>query len=61
MLEKRLLKAAVDTDWTRSGQKGVQAVPTFLLGERVLVGAQPYEKIVQFVEAAGVEKRPATV
>jgi predicted DsbA family dithiol-disulfide isomerase len=61
VLEKRAFKEAVDSDWRRSLQKGVQAVPTFLFGERVLVGAQPYEKIAAFVETAGVKKRPALV
>jgi predicted DsbA family dithiol-disulfide isomerase len=61
VLQKRVFKEAVDSDWVRSRQKGIQAVPTFHLGERVLVGAQPYEKIAAFVEAAGVNKRTATV
>ncbi len=58
VLRKRAFKEAVDSDWVRSRQKGVQAVPTFLLEERFLVGAQPYEELVRFVEAAGVKKRP---
>jgi predicted DsbA family dithiol-disulfide isomerase len=57
VLQKSGFKAAVDSDWVRSHHKGIQAVPTFLLGERVLVGAQPYEKLAAFVEAAGVKKR----
>jgi predicted DsbA family dithiol-disulfide isomerase len=57
VLQKRGFKAAVDSDWVRSHQKGIQAVPTFLLGERVLVGAQPYEKLTAFVEAGGVHRR----
>ncbi len=60
VLRKRVFKEAVDSDWVRSRQKGVQAVPTFLLEERFLVGAQPYEKIAAFLEAAGVKKRTAT-
>lgn len=56
VLQKRTFKTAVDSDWVRSHQKGIQAVPTFLLGERVLVGAQPYEKLAAFLEAAGVKK-----
>lgn len=57
VLQKRAFKEAVDSDWVRSRQTGIHAVPTFLLEERVLVGAQPYEKIVRFVEAAGVNRR----
>jgi predicted DsbA family dithiol-disulfide isomerase len=57
VLKKRSYKEAVDSDWVRSYHKGIQAVPTFLLGERILVGAQPYGKLAAFVEAAGVKKR----
>jgi predicted DsbA family dithiol-disulfide isomerase len=56
VLHNRAFKAAVDSDWVRSYQKGIRAVPTFLLGERGLVGAQPYEKLTAFVEAGGVKK-----
>ncbi len=61
VLQKRVFKEAVDSDWIRSRRKGIQAVPTFLLGERILVGAQPYEKMVLFVEDGGVKKRAAMV
>jgi predicted DsbA family dithiol-disulfide isomerase len=57
VLQKRVFKEAVDSDWVRSRQQGIQAVPTFLLGERFLVGAQPYEKLAAYVEAAGIRKR----
>ncbi len=57
VLEKRTFKKAVDEDWNRSYQKGVTAVPTFRLNGMSLVGAQPYEKLVQLMEAGGVNKR----
>ncbi|MBI4767514.1 MAG: DsbA family protein [Deltaproteobacteria bacterium] len=57
VLQKKVFKEAVDSDWIRSHQKGIQAVPTFLLGQRVLVGAQPYEKIAAFLESGGIKKR----
>jgi predicted DsbA family dithiol-disulfide isomerase len=57
VLEKRLFKEAVDKDWTRSYQKGVTAVPTFMLNGMALAGAQPYEKLVQMMEAHGVHRR----
>ena len=56
-LEKRTFKKAVDEDWNSSYQKGVTAVPTFRLNGMSLVGAQPYEKLVELVEAGGVNKR----
>jgi len=57
ILEQRLFKEAVDKDWTRSHQMGVTAVPTFMMNGTSLVGAQPYEKLVQMMEAHGVKKR----
>jgi predicted DsbA family dithiol-disulfide isomerase len=56
-LEKRTFKNAVDEDWNRSHQKGVTAVPTFILNGISLVGAQPYEKLVEMMETGGVTKR----
>jgi predicted DsbA family dithiol-disulfide isomerase len=56
-LQKRTFKHAVDEDWNRSHQKGVTAVPTFMLNGRSLVGAQPYEKLVQLLKAGGVARR----
>ena len=56
VLEKRLFKEAVDKDWTRSYQKGVTAVPTFMMNGMALAGAQPYEKLMQLMDAHGVPK-----
>lgn len=49
VLEKRTHKAAVDADWEKSRHYGVTGVPTFVVGERGVVGAQPYEAIEQLV------------
>ena len=57
VLEKRTFEEAVDQDWTRSYQLGVKAVPTFMINGMSLVGAQPYEKLVQLMEGSGVAKR----
>ena len=56
-LEKRTFKQAVDEDWNRSYQKGVTGVPTFMLNGMSLVGAQPYQKLVELMVAGGVNKR----
>lgn len=56
VLQKRTFKEAVDSDWLRSRQMGIQAVPTLALDRCVLVGAQPYEKMAEFLEAANVRK-----
>jgi predicted DsbA family dithiol-disulfide isomerase len=55
VLQKRSFKEAVDSDWIRSHQLGIQAVPTFILGRNILVGAQPYEKLKKFVDQAKLE------
>jgi predicted DsbA family dithiol-disulfide isomerase len=56
-LENRTYKEAVDQDWRRSYQMGVTAVPTFMMNGMSLVGAQPYEKLVQLMENCGVKPR----
>jgi predicted DsbA family dithiol-disulfide isomerase len=50
VLEKRTFKAAVDADWAKSRAYGVTGVPTFVAGGYGVVGAQPYEALVQLVE-----------
>jgi predicted DsbA family dithiol-disulfide isomerase len=48
---------AVDRDWQYSGRVGVQAVPSFRAGGRMLVGAQPWTKLTRLVEEAGMRPR----
>jgi predicted DsbA family dithiol-disulfide isomerase len=55
VLEKRTFKEAVDRDWELSRQYGVTGVPTFVAGDRGVVGAQPYEVLEQLVEQATKE------
>jgi predicted DsbA family dithiol-disulfide isomerase len=50
VIEKRTHKAAVDADWERSRKYGVTGVPTFVVGDRGVVGAQPYEALEQLVK-----------
>lgn len=52
VLEKRSFKDAVDADWEKSHEYGVTGVPTFVAGRQGVVGAQPYEALVQLVEQA---------
>lgn len=52
VLEKRTHKAAIDADWERSRQYGVTGVPTFVIGMNGVVGAQPYEALVELVAQA---------
>jgi predicted DsbA family dithiol-disulfide isomerase len=55
VLEKRTFKAAVDADWKLSRQYGVTGVPTFVVGRRGVVGAQPYEALEQLVNKVKAE------
>ena len=52
VLMSRSFKDAVDDDWRRCAAVGVNAVPTFLAGRYVMVGAQPYEEIERLVRHA---------
>ena len=52
VLDKRTCKEAVDADWDKSRQYGVTGVPTFVLGDRGVVGAQPYEALEELVRSA---------
>jgi predicted DsbA family dithiol-disulfide isomerase len=49
VLEKRTFKAAIDEDWAKSRSYGVTGVPTFVVGERGVVGAQPYEALLELI------------
>jgi predicted DsbA family dithiol-disulfide isomerase len=49
VLEERPYENAVDADWDRSRQMGIKAVPTFVMDDRMLVGAQPYAALEEFV------------
>ena len=49
-LLSRKYKQAVDEDWRRCAAYGVNAVPTFLAGRYLMVGAQPYEELERLVQ-----------
>ena len=49
VLENRSYKEAVDFDWMRSRQIGISGVPTFVLGQYGISGAQSYEILERFV------------
>ena len=50
MIRKRSFRDAVDADWKRAHELGVTGVPTFVSGNRGLVGAQPFETMVQLIQ-----------
>ncbi len=51
-IEKRTHQATIDADWEKSRQYGVTGVPTFVAGNQVVVGAQPYEALEDLVRQA---------
>jgi predicted DsbA family dithiol-disulfide isomerase len=57
VLEARGFKEAVDSDWSRARGMGVTAVPTFLLDQRFVVGAQPYEVLEQLLNVSRIKRR----
>ncbi len=57
VLTTRAFKAAVDEDWALSKEKSITAVPTFVINQERLVGAQPYEALEQMMEANRVKRR----
>ena len=50
VLLSRKYKDAVDEDWRRCAAFGVNAVPTFLAGRYLMVGAQPSEELERLVQ-----------
>ena len=57
VLEDRTFKDAIDADWNKSHSYGVTGVPTFVSTGQGLVGAQPYETLVQLMDEVGAKKR----
>jgi predicted DsbA family dithiol-disulfide isomerase len=55
VLEKRTFKDAVDADWKLSRDYAVTGVPTFVVGRYGVVGAQPYETLVELVRKGSAQ------
>lgn len=51
VIAERSFREAVDRDWARAHALGVTAVPTFVVGDRGVVGAQPYDVLERLVRA----------
>jgi predicted DsbA family dithiol-disulfide isomerase len=56
-LELRTHKTAVDSDWKRSHQLGITAVPTFVINQKGVGGAQPYEVLEHFLEENKIKRK----
>jgi predicted DsbA family dithiol-disulfide isomerase len=57
VLTDRSYRQAVDRDWDESRLRGITAVPTFIMGQHKLVGAQQYESLSDLVTQYGAETR----
>jgi predicted DsbA family dithiol-disulfide isomerase len=57
VLATRAFKAAVDADWALSREMEITAVPTFVMKQEKLVGAQPYDMLEMFMAANKIKKR----
>jgi predicted DsbA family dithiol-disulfide isomerase len=57
VLETRKFRIEVDADWNLSRQRGITAVPTFVIRDQAVVGAQPYEVLERFLLSNGAQKR----
>ncbi len=52
----RTFKEAVDSDWALSWKNGIKAVPTFIVKNDQLVGAQSYNTLERLLLSNGVKK-----
>ena len=57
VLSKRSYKEKVDLDWADSRFKGVSAVPTFIMGQHKLTGAQSYQVLEELVNLYDVPSK----
>jgi predicted DsbA family dithiol-disulfide isomerase len=57
VLESRTYRKAVESDWVKCRTLNVTAVPTFVMNNQRVVGAQPYAALEEFVKGQGAKKR----
>jgi len=57
ILQGRPYKDAVDSDWQRSYELKVTAVPTVVCDHQTLVGAQPYQILEKLLLSSNVKRR----
>ena len=56
-LQMRTFKESVDSDWALVERMGISSVPTFVLDDQALVGAQSYEVLEQFLRENGIKRK----
>ena len=57
VIKNRLFMKNIDDDWNKSRNYGVTGVPTYVYQKQSMVGAQPHENLVQFLNHFGIPKR----
>jgi predicted DsbA family dithiol-disulfide isomerase len=57
ILSDRTYAEKVDKDWADSRLKGITAVPTFIMGQHKLVGAQNYESLADLATLYGATRK----
>ncbi len=57
VLETRAFRGVIDFDWARSRRMGVTEIPTIVIGQHSLMGAQPYDAFEQLMRVCGIEKK----
>jgi predicted DsbA family dithiol-disulfide isomerase len=58
-LAERRYAQRVDADVTLAARIGISAVPAFIIGNRAILGAQPYQVFEQAMEQLGRERKQA--
>ena len=56
VIKNRLFKKNIDEDWNKSRNYGVAGVPTYVYEKQSMVGAQPFENLVEFLNHFDVSK-----
>lgn len=56
VLASRRFQSEIDADWERSRSLGITGVPTFVLGDAIAVGAQPYETLERWFLESGIPR-----
>ncbi|MCB1644056.1 MAG: DsbA family protein [Pseudomonadales bacterium] len=49
VIDERLFARFIDADWFQAREQGVTGVPTFMCKDLYVVGCQPYETLIRFV------------
>jgi predicted DsbA family dithiol-disulfide isomerase len=57
IISSRAYQHQVDQDWSDSRSKAIHAVPTLVMGQHKLVGAQSYQAMTELIIHYGISKK----